>query len=82
MSISILVIFYGVIVVIVLSALKAGFDQMLALKEDAAAPDRHPVSRVITPQMMEVPAIARKSGIATVAISFFILCAYVYRVVF
>lgn len=78
MSISVLLAFYGIILVIVLQALNAAFSRVSALIEDAAALPQDQLPQIVAKRIMDIPVLAKAGILATVAASFPALCVYLY----
>lgn len=78
MSISVLLAFYGIILVIVLQALNAAFSRVSALIEDAATLPQDQLPQIVAKRIMDIPVLAKAGILATVAVSFPALCVYLY----
>ncbi len=78
MSISVLLAFYGIILVIVLQALNAAFSRVSALIEDAATLPQDQLPQIVAKRIMDIPVLAKAGILATVAASFPALCVYLY----
>lgn len=78
MSISVLLAFYGIILVIVLQALNAAFSRVSALIEDAATLPQDQLPQIVAKRIMDIPVLAKAGILATVAMSFPALCVYLY----
>ena len=78
MSISVLLAFYGIILVIVLQALNAAFSRVSALIEDAATLPQDQLPQIVAKRIMDIPVLAKAAILATVAVSFPALCVYLY----
>ena len=78
MSISVLLAFYGIILVIVLQVLNAAFSRVSALIEDAATLPQDQLPQIVAKRIMDIPVLAKAGILATVAVSFPALCVYLY----
>ena len=78
MSISVLLAFYGIILVIVLQALNAAFSRVSALIEDAATLPQDQLPQIVAKRIMDIPVLAKAGILATVEASFPALCVYLY----
>lgn len=79
MSIGVLIVFYGTIVGIVVSAMTMGFQRIATLIEDAEAVESQPMPGIVSRQMMTVPRSARVSIRVAMVVSFIVFCIYLFQ---
>ena len=78
-SLTMLIAFYGVLVFILIALMRLAFKQMSALEQDAERLEDRSGYSILGHNMVGPPSVASKVTVALMVISFFVYCAYVYR---
>ena len=81
MSISVLLGFYAIIVLIVLQAMQSSFTRLAGLMNDAEALSIEPTPHSISRPGLAIPIAAKAGIMSAMAISYAVLCLYLYLAV-
>ena len=81
MSISVLLGFYAIIVLIVRQALQSGFTRLAGLMSDSEALNIEPMPHSVRRPVLAIPLAAKAGMMSAMAASYAVLCLYIYLAV-